>query len=218
MRNRLLAIVLLFLVRGFASGQNLQIQPLPSQGMIVGQNYTLPLLATGGTSPYAWTLTQGSLPPGLKLHPHTGRISGAPTTPGDYRLTLEASDVSIPKLHGKLDITIHVIAGLAVDWKEAPATHGNKISGSAVVTNQTASDFDLTVVIVAVNEIGRATALGYQHFNLPAQSTSEIIPFGSSPGLGTYYVRADAIAHQAGHHYVYRANKQTTDPIKLTQF
>jgi len=218
MRIRLLTVALFFLARGFAHGQTLQIQPLPSQGMIVGQSYTLPLIATGGTSPYAWNLVQGNLPPGLKLHPHTGRIAGSPTVPGDYKFTLEASDVSIPKLHAKSEITIHVIAGLSVDWKDAPAAHGNKIAGSAVVTNDTGNDFDLTVVIVAVNEIGRATALGYQHFKLPAQSSSEVIPFGSSPGLGTYYVRVDAVAHQAGHHYVYRANKQTTETIKLTQF
>jgi len=206
------------MLRGIASGQTLQIQPLPSQGMIVGQSYALPLIATGGTSPYTWNLAQGNMPPGLKLHPHTAKITGAPTTPGDYRFTIEALDVSIPKLHARLDITIHVIAGLSVDWKEAPKAQGNKISGSAVVTNQTGNDFDLTVVIVAVNEIGRATALGYQHFKLPAQSTSEVIPFGSSPGDGTYYVRADAVAHQSGKHYIYRANKQTSDTIKLTQF
>jgi len=218
MRIRLLTVAALFLVRGVASGQTLEIQPLPSQGMIVGQSYTLPLQATGGTSPYAWHLMQGDMPPGLKLHPHTGRIAGAPTMPGDYRFTIEASDASIPKLHAKREITIHVIAGLEVDWKEAPQVHGNKISGSAVVTNETGEDFDLTVVIVAVNEIGRATTLGYQHFKLAAQTTSEVIPFGSSPGHGTYYVRADAVAHQPGHHYVYRANKQTSDPMKLTQF
>ena len=58
------------------------------------------------------------------------------------------------------DLIIQVIAGLAIDWKEPPGVHGTAVSGSAVVTNQTANDFDLTVVIVAVNKIGRATALG----------------------------------------------------------
>lgn len=217
MRIRLLTLIL-FIATGFARSQDLQIQPLPSQGMIVGQGYTLPLQATGGTAPYAWHLVQGEMPPGLKLHPHNGKITGVPTVPGDYRFTIGAADESIPKLHAQRDLVIHVIAGLEVDWKEPPAVHGNSISGSAVVTNQTGVDFDLTVVIVAVNEIGRATALGYQHFKLAAQSSSPVIPFGSSPGQGTYYVRVDAVAHQPTHHYVYRANKQTSDPIKLTQF
>jgi hypothetical protein len=217
MRIRLLALIV-FLATGFARSQDLQIQPLPSQGMILGQNYTLPLQATGGTAPYAWHLVQGDLPPGLKLHPHTGKITGSPTTAGDYRFTIGAADESIPKLHAQREVVVHVIAGLTVDWKEPPAVQGNTISGSAVVTNDTGVDFDLTVVIVAVNEIGRATTLGYQHFKLAAQSSSPVIPFGSSPGLGTYYVRVDAVAHQPTHHYVYRANKQTSDSIKVTQF
>jgi hypothetical protein len=217
MRIRLLCLIL-FIATGFARSQDLQIQQLPSQGMIVGQAYTLPLQATGGTAPYAWHLVQGDMPPGLKLHPHTGKITGSPTVPGDYHFTIGASDASIPKLNAQRDLVIHVIAGLEVDWKEPPAAHGNSISGSAVVSNQTGVDFDLTVVVVAVNEIGRATALGYQHFKLPAQSSSPVIPFGSSPGNGTYYVRVDAIAHQSSHHYVYRANKQTSEPIKVTQF
>jgi hypothetical protein len=217
MRIRLLALIV-FLATGFARSQDLQIQPLPSQGMILGQSYTLPLQATGGTAPYAWHLVQGDLPPGLKLHPHTGKITGSPTTAGDYRFTIGAADESIPKLHAQREVVVHVIAGLTVDWKEPPAVQGNSISGSAVVTNDTGVDFDLTVVIVAVNEIGRATTLGYQHFKLAAQSSSPVIPFGSSPGLGTYYVRVDAVAHQPTHHYVYRANKQTSDSIKVTQF
>lgn len=217
MRIRLLTLIL-FIATGFARSQDLQIQPLPSQGMIVGQAYTLPLQATGGTAPYTWHLVQGEMPPGMKLHPHTGKITGSPTVPGDYRFTIGAADVSIPKLHAQRDLVIHAIAGLEVEWQEPPAVHGNSISGSAVVTNQTGVDFDLTVVIVAVNEIGRATALGYQHFKLAAQSTSPVIPFGSSPGQGKYYVRVDAVAHQPSHHYVYRANKQTSEPIKVTQF
>lgn len=217
MRIRLLTLIV-FIATGFARSQDLQIQPLPSQGMILGQSYTLPLQATGGTSPYAWHLVQGELPPGLKLHPHTGKITGSPTMAGDYRFTIGAADESIPKQHAQREFVIHVIAGLTVDWKEPPAVQGSSISGSAVVTNDTGVDFDLTVVIVAVNEIGRATTLGYQHFKLPAQSSSPVIPFGSSPGIGTYYVRVDAIAHQPSHHFVYRANKQTSDSIKLTQF
>jgi hypothetical protein len=210
-------IMLVILASGFAAGQTLQIQALPAQGAIVGQNYTLPLTATGGSQPYTWQVTGGDLPPGLKLHPHSGKIDGAPTTPGDYRFTVVVVDSSVPRLQIQSDVTIHVIAGITVDWKEPPKVNGNTISGSAEVSNQTTEDFDITVVIVAVNEIGRATALGYQHFMLAGGSTSPVIPFGSGPGTGTYYVRLDAVAHHPNRHHIYRASKQTTEPLKLTQ-
>ncbi len=212
-----LHLAMVILATCLAAGQTLQIQPVPAQGAIVGQTATLSLAATGGSQPYTWHVSAGELPPGLKLHAHSGKIDGTPTTPGDYRVTLVLVDSSIPKFQIQTDVTIHVIAGITVDWKEPPKVNGSTISGSAVISNQTTEDFDLTVVIVAVNEIGRATALGYQHFTLAGGSTSPVIPFGSAPGQGTYYVRLDAVAHHPNRHHIYRASKQTSEPLKLTQ-
>jgi len=212
------SVVLLWLVNGLAFGQDLQIAPLPPQTAFVGQSYTLPLQATGGSLPYTWQLQSGDLPPELTLQAHSGKVLGVPTTPGEYRFTIAVVDSSVPKMQLQRDIVIQVIAGLSIDWKQPPAVHGTVLSGSAVVNNQTPNDFDLTVVIVAVNQIGRATALGYQHFKLAAHATSPVIPFGSSPGPATYYVRVDAVGHRPGHQHIYRASKQTSDPIKVTQF
>jgi len=218
MRTFLLGVFLLLAGVAFiAAAQTLQIQAIPSQGVILGENYSLPLVARGGSAPYTWRLLSGDLPPGLTLHPHSGRITGAATTPGDYSFTVSVADSSVPALQSQRDFVIHVIAGLTVDWKELPAVHGNSIRGSAVVSNQTAESFDLTVVIVAVNKIGRATTLGYQHLNLAAGSSSPVIPFSSSPGNGSYYVRVDAVAQRPGRKHVFRASKQTSDPLKLSQ-
>jgi large repetitive protein len=48
--------------------------------------------ATGGNPPYKWSLTAGSLPPGLTLHRGTGVISGKSTTAGTYSFTVQAVD------------------------------------------------------------------------------------------------------------------------------
>ncbi len=192
-------------------------QAVPPQGAIVGQEYTLPLTVTGGTTPYTWHVI-GDLPPGLRLQAHAGKITGVPTTPGVYQFNAVVVDSSVPQMQIRHEYSIHVIEGLTVEWQQPPKVHGNNISGSTLISNQTGNDFDLTVIIVAVNEYGRATALGYQHFNLAAGATSEAIPFGSIPGMGTYYVRVDAVAHRPGKKHIYRASLQTTDQIKVTQF
>lgn len=219
MRNRLMIVaVFVGCVSCLALTQDLQMQVPPPQGAVVGQEYSLPVTVTGGILPYTWRLAEGELPPGLRLQPHKGAIVGTPTTAGTYHFTIAVTDSSIPKLQLRREFSIQVIEGLALDWKESPAVHGSSISGSAIVTNQSGDDFVLTVVIVAVNEIGRATALGYQHFKLAAGSSSPVIPFGSSPGLGTYYVRIDAAAHRPGKKHIFRASKQTSTDLKLSQF
>jgi hypothetical protein len=160
---------------------------------------------------------RSEVPPGLKLHAHSGAISGVPATSGEYRFTVAVADSSVPPLQAQRAMTITVIAGLTIDWKQSPKVQGTTLSGSVVVTNQTGQNFDLTVVVVAVNSIGRATTLGYQHFTLAAQKSGPVIPFGSSPGPGSYVVHADAVAHHPSGHHIYRARKQTSQPLPITQ-
>ncbi|MGH9174687.1 MAG: Ig domain-containing protein, partial [Vicinamibacterales bacterium] len=54
------------------------------------------LEASGGTEPYLWSIVAGELPPGLSLNPDTGEISGVPTTPGIYEVTIALTDSSDP--------------------------------------------------------------------------------------------------------------------------
>jgi Putative Ig domain len=48
--------------------------------------------ASGGTGPYQYAVTAGSLPPGLSLDAGGGTITGTPTTAGTYQITITATD------------------------------------------------------------------------------------------------------------------------------
>jgi hypothetical protein len=174
-----------------------------------GIPYQAALNPHGGVNPYTWQLAQGStLPPGLRLHQHSGQITGTPTTAGEYHFTIVLSDVNAPPGHVQRDFTILVVAGLTIEWQRPPKVSDAWIAGSVIVANHTDQAANLTVIIVAVNQIGRATALGYQHFTIQPQAQQEI-PFGSSPGPGNYTVRADAVAHFSSSKINLRAHKQT---------
>ena len=58
----------------------------------VGKTYSTNLTTTGGTGPYQYTLTGGSLPAGLNMN-SAGLISGTPTTPGTYTFTVTSRDI-----------------------------------------------------------------------------------------------------------------------------
>jgi surface antigen len=73
-----------------------------------GQSYSQTLGASGGMSPYAWTLVSGSLPPGLHIS-KSGVISGVPTKKGTFNFTVMVTDSSDPSLTAtktfSLDVT-----------------------------------------------------------------------------------------------------------------
>src|SRR5713226_6329985 len=59
-------------------------------GVAYGQ---VSLSASGGTPPYTWTVSQGTLPGGLALDPG-GTVSGAPTAAGPASFTVQVTDAS----------------------------------------------------------------------------------------------------------------------------
>src|SRR5262249_38995894 len=65
--------------------------PLPDA--TVGASYSQTLTATGGVTPYTWSVTTGSLPAGLTLST-AGIISGAPTISGTANFTIQVTDNS----------------------------------------------------------------------------------------------------------------------------
>lgn len=52
------------------------------------------LTAIGGTPPYTWSVTSGTLPAGLQLNSATGVISGTPSAPGTSQIDFTATDAA----------------------------------------------------------------------------------------------------------------------------
>ena len=62
----------------------------------VGQAYQGSLGATGGTPPYSFSISSGSLPAGLMLNSSTGAISGTPVSVGTSTFNATVVDSSTP--------------------------------------------------------------------------------------------------------------------------
>ena len=81
--------------------------PAGDSGAVVGEPYSQTLTALLGTPPYAFTLSSGSLPPGLSLS-RTGRITGTPSEVGLFDFTVTVTDKA--GYSGEAEISIRVVA------------------------------------------------------------------------------------------------------------
>jgi hypothetical protein len=88
------------------------------------------LAATGGVTPYTWSISSGSLPAGLSLNSSTGTISGTPTTAGLSSFTIQVADSESTPQKATLAASIASTSGtLAITTTSLPAgTDGSAYS------------------------------------------------------------------------------------------
>ncbi len=66
--------------------------PNPMPPAVAGLPYFFPVLASGGTPPYTFAISSGSLPAGLDLNTQTGAVYGTPTTLGSSTFSISLTD------------------------------------------------------------------------------------------------------------------------------
>ncbi|MCW2929849.1 MAG: hypothetical protein JWM19_811, partial [Actinomycetia bacterium] len=74
------------------AGPSLTFAAPPAGEVSIG--YSDALTAAGGTGALTWSVSAGSLPPGLSLNPGTGVLSGNPTAGGSYPFTVKVTDTA----------------------------------------------------------------------------------------------------------------------------
>ncbi len=80
----------------------------------VGRDYATTLTVTGGTKPFGFAVTSGSLPPGLTLGNLTGAITGRPTTAGSYSFSVTVTDAALATASRAYVLTVTDVPTLTV--------------------------------------------------------------------------------------------------------
>lgn len=75
--------------------------------------YTASLTATGGVTPYVWSIASGTLPPGLTLNVG-GNVTGIPTTAGTFSFAVQVADAESTPQTATAQLSITVTVRLAV--------------------------------------------------------------------------------------------------------
>lgn len=121
----------------------------------VGVPYSTTCTASGGASPYTWSISSSTLPNGLTLSSTTGatvKISGTPKTAGSYLYVLQVADTTGQtaqqsfgaSIGGAITITPNPITISALAGSQQPFSKVAQISGNAIITLSVVSGTWLT--------------------------------------------------------------------------
>ncbi|MGH9517204.1 MAG: putative Ig domain-containing protein [Terriglobales bacterium] len=179
------------------------------------EHYLARLQASGGTEPYHWRVVDSSLPRTLRLSDE-GIISGGLDQPGEFQFTVLVRDNSRPPKQAKQTLMLRTETPLTAHWVRKAQVDDQRIDGSIKVSNHSGRDFDLTFVVLAVNDIGRATAIGYQRFPLTKNTMDMEIPFGETLSAGNYAVNIDVVGEEPISKHIFRA-RLVTEKESITQ-
>jgi len=111
--------LVLFVYTPFVFGAPLSITTTSLPTGQVGQTYSATLTATGGTSPYSWSIRRGTLPSGLSLQSSTGNITGTPTAATVSQVTFKVNDSRFQSASANLTLTIQSGITVTVSPKRA---------------------------------------------------------------------------------------------------
>ena len=163
--------------------------PMPEAGV----EYRAELKAVGGYPPYRWTILQQKLPPGLAFDGTRAVIFGKPQSDDEFSVLVQVSDSAEPPLTTTRLLVTSAGAPLAIRWTDRPHISADHLAGAVRVKNGSKDTIELTVIVVAVNEYGKAFALRYERVTLPKGAETPDLKFDSSLPLGQYTLHADAV-------------------------
>lgn len=127
-----------------------------------GTSYSATINATGGSPPYSFTVSAGTLPPGLNLS-SAGVISGTPSTANTYNFTVRVSDGSDTDLQS-YSVTI-ASGGGGGGWDIDATNYGFITVSSASFTNN-------NLCKTQGSHCYSYTYVGYWEFDLSSVPTS----------------------------------------------
>ncbi|GAB3385469.1 hypothetical protein GCM10027432_18220 [Lysobacter fragariae] len=126
--------------------------PATLPGGATGSAYSQTIIASGGTAPYSYTVTNGALPTGVSLDA-AGNLTGTPTAAGSFTFEITALDSF--GYDGLRSYTVAIIDAAPVAANDAATTN----AGSAVTVPITANDTGVISSVAVASAPANGTAV-----------------------------------------------------------
>jgi hypothetical protein len=125
-----------------------------------GTSYTATLSASGGTAPYNWSISSGSLPSGLILQATSGYVSGIPDlgTYGSTSFTVNVTDSSSPQLSAQKSFSIYIEKGvyqatIAIGSGLGTGNTRVSVNGTPVTTLEGGESINISLALGATGNV-----------------------------------------------------------------
>ncbi len=196
--------------------------PAPPGGE-VNVAYSDQLTVTGGTSPFTWSVSSGTLPPGLTLNASTGLLSGTPTTAGTYSFTVKVTDSS--GLSDTAPATVTIIPGPSMNFAPPPGGWTHTVYGYTLTETGGTSPFTWSVSSGSLPAgislspagvlSGTPTATGTSSFTVKVtdangQSATQATSITVAAGVSTTFAAPPAAVVNTAYSYTLTATGGTT--------
>jgi uncharacterized repeat protein (TIGR01451 family) len=167
--------------------------------------YSDQLTVTGGTSPFTWSVSAGTLPSGVTLNASTGLLSGTPATAGTYSFTVKVTDQS--GLSDTEAVSLTIIAGPSLSFPAPPAGWTHTVYSDTLTESGGTSPFTWSVSSGSLpagislspdgNLTGTPTTVGTASFTVKVtdakgQSATQPASIGISAGVSTTFTAPPA--------------------------
>lgn len=162
-------------------------------GGVVGSAYSATLAATGGASPYTWSVTAGTLPAGLSLSASTGTISGTPTVSGTSNFTVQVRDAAASTATRALSIVISTVAS-PIALVQSASRSGLVVSSLAVPFGSANTAGNLIAVFIRMSTSTQTVTVTDSAGNVYANAVQQV---QNSDGHRTYIFYARNVLGRA---------------------
>jgi hypothetical protein len=115
----------------------------PPPAVVEGSSYSYTFVASGSPAP-TFSVSAGSLPPGLALDPNTGVLSGTPSTTWISTFEVAATNVHGSVTTAPIVLTVGTVPVLTADSPSSDAVTASTYSYTFVATGYPASIFSVT--------------------------------------------------------------------------